>query len=109
MLAHDSPSLHLYLSINIRGPFLAGPALVAAAGYTLLGTSITMAVRYFAFFLSIQIFIGVTLVLMWVGNTHATDSKKGGTLAILATEGQFRPVPTNIFHKTDTPYYRKVI
>jgi hypothetical protein len=27
-----------------------------------------MAVRYFAFFLSVQIFIGVTLVLMWVGN-----------------------------------------
>jgi hypothetical protein len=60
--------LHLYLSINICGPFVAGPALVAAVGYILLVTSIAMAVRYFAFFLSVQIFIGVTLVLMWVGN-----------------------------------------
>lgn len=29
---------------NIRSPFVAGPALVAAAGYMLLGTSITVAV-----------------------------------------------------------------
>ena len=58
----------------------------------MLGASITVAVRYFALFLSVQIFISVTLVLMWVGNTHATDSKRGGTLATLAIGGQFGPV-----------------
>jgi hypothetical protein len=95
---------------NIRGPFAAGPALVAAVGYMVLGTSIAVAVRYFAFFLSVQIFIGVTLVLMWAGNTHATDPKGGGALAMLATGGQVGPVlGTNIFHETDTPYYRKTI
>jgi hypothetical protein len=55
---------------NIRGPFVADPALVAAVGYILLGTSIAVAVRYFAFFLLVQIFISVTLVLMWAGNTR---------------------------------------
>jgi MFS family permease len=94
--------------LHVRGPFVAGPALVAAIGYILLGTSTTVAVRYFAFFLSVQIFISVAMVLTWVGNTHATDSKRGGALAILATGGQCGPVlGTNVFPKTDAPYYRK--
>lgn len=73
--------------LNIRGPFVAGAALVAAIGYILLGTSTTMAVRYFGLFLSVQIFVSVAMILTWVGNTHTTDSKRGGALAILATDG----------------------
>lgn len=94
--------------VNIRGPFVAAPGLVAAIGYILLGTSKTVAVRYFGLFLATQIFISVAMTLTWVGNTHATDSKRAGAFAILATFGQCGPVLwTNIFPKTDAPYYRK--
>jgi MFS family permease len=94
--------------INIRGPFVAGPGLVAAIGYILLATSKTVAVRYFGLFLATQIFISVAMTLTWVGNTHATDSKRAGALAILATFGQCGPVlGTNIFPSSDEPYYRK--
>lgn len=94
--------------LNIRGPFMAGPALVTAVRYILLGTSTTVAVRYFTFFLSVQTFISVAMILTWVGNTHAMDSKRGGAFAILATGGQCGPVlGTNIFPKTDAPYYRQ--
>lgn len=99
-----------YLSdrLNIRGPFVALPGLVAAVGYILLATSDTVAVRYFGLFLATQIFISVAMVLTWVGNTHATDSKRAGAFAILATFGQCGPVlGTNIFPSTDKPYYRK--
>jgi hypothetical protein len=93
---------------GLRGPFVAGPALVAAIGYILLGTSTTVAVRYFGLFLAVQIFVSVAMVLTWVGNTHATDSKRAGALAILATGGQCGPVlGTNIFPTADKPYYRK--
>ena len=84
---------------------MAGPALVAAVGYILLGTSTTVAVRYF---LSVQIFISVAMILTWVGNAHATGSKRGGAFAMLAAGGQGGPVlGTNIFPKTDAPYYRE--
>lgn len=93
---------------TIRGPFVAVPGLVAAIGYILLGTSKTVAVRYFGLFLATQIFISVAMTLTWVANTHATDSKRAGAFAILATFGQCGPVlGTNIFPKSDAPYYRK--
>lgn len=93
--------------INYRGPFVAGAALVAAVGYILLGTTTGVAPRYFGLFLATQIFVSVALILTWVGNTHATDSKRAAGLAILATMGQCGPVlGTNIFPKTDKPYYR---
>lgn len=48
------------------------------------------------------------MTLTWVGNTHATDSKRAVALAVLATGGQCGPVlGTNIFPKSDKPYYRK--
>lgn len=97
---NDNPTNH--------NPPLHLLALVAAIGYILLGTSRTVAVRYFGLFLSVQIFISVAMVLTWVGNTHATDSKRAGALAILATGGQCGPVlGTNIFPKAEAPYYRK--
>jgi hypothetical protein len=39
--------------LNVRGPFVAGAALVAAIGYILLGTSTAVAVRYFGPFLPV--------------------------------------------------------
>lgn len=94
--------------VQLRGPFVVGAALIAAIGYILLATQETVAVRYFGMFLATQIFVSVALILTWVGNTHATDSKRAGALAILATGGQCGPVlGTNIFPEEDGPYYRK--
>jgi hypothetical protein len=69
--------------LNFRGSFATGLALVAAISYILLGTSTTVAVRYSAFFLSVQIFINVALLLMWVGKTHVTNSKRGRALHVI--------------------------
>ncbi|KAN0099230.1 MFS general substrate transporter [Hyaloscypha variabilis] len=94
--------------VGVRGPFVAGAGLVAAIGYILLATQKTVAVRYFGFFLATIIFTSVALVLSWVSNTHATDSKRAAGLAILATGGQCGPVlGTNIFPPNDAPFYRK--
>ena len=94
--------------VGYRGPFVAIPALIAAVGYILLGATSTTAVRYFGLFLAVQIFCSVAMLLIWVANTHATDSKRAGGLAILATGGQCGPVlGTNVFPTTDAPYYRK--
>ena len=94
--------------VGHRGGFVAGPALVAAVGYIILGTTTGVAPRYFGLFLSTQIFISVAMLLTWVGNSHATDSKRAAGLVVLATMGQCGPVlGTNVFPKTDEPYYRK--
>ena len=94
--------------VGYRGPFVAGASIVAAIGYIMLGTGTSVAVRYTGLFLATQIFVSVAMVLIWVANTHATDSKRAGALAILATGGQCGPVlGTNIFPTTDKPYYRK--
>jgi len=94
--------------VGLRGPFVAGPALLAAVGYIILGTTTGVGPRYFGLFLAVLIFVSVAMVLTWVGNTHATDSKRAAGLAILATGGQCGPVlGTNIFPKSDAPYYRK--
>jgi MFS family permease len=94
--------------VGFRGPFVAGAALIAAIGYILLATSTVVAVRYFGIFLAVMIFVSVALVLTWVGNTHATDSKRAAGLAILATGGQCGPIlGTQIFPTHDMPYYRE--
>jgi MFS family permease len=94
--------------VGVRGPFVAGAALVAAIGYILLATQTTVGVRYFGFFLATIIFASVALLLVWVSNTHATDSKRAAGLAILATGGQCGPVlGTNIFPANEAPLYRK--
>jgi MFS family permease len=94
--------------LQMRGIFVAGPALLAAVGYIILGTTSSTGPRYFGLFLAVLIFVSVAMTLTWVGNTHATDSKRAVALAILATGGQCGPVlGTNIFPKSDKPYYRK--
>ncbi|ETI24496.1 hypothetical protein G647_03865 [Cladophialophora carrionii CBS 160.54] len=94
--------------VQMRGIFVATPALLAAVGYIILGTTSSTGPRYFALFLAVLIFVSVAMTLTWVGNTHATDSKRAVALAILATGGQCGPVlGTNIFPKSEGPYYRK--
>lgn len=93
---------------RLRGPFLAGAALLAAIGYIILATTTGVGPRYFGLFLATLIFVSVAQCLTWVGNTHATDSKRAAGLALLATGGQCGPVlGTRIFPKSDKPYYRK--
>lgn len=94
--------------VQMRGIFVVCPALVAGVGYIILGTTSTTGPRYFALFLAVLIFVSVAMLLIWVANTHATDSKRAVGLSILATFGQCGPVlGTNIFPKSEAPYYRK--
>lgn len=78
--------------VGLRGPFVSICALIAAVGYVILGTTDGVGPRYFALFLSVLIFVSVAQLLSWVGNTHATDSKRAGGLAIMATMGQCGPI-----------------
>lgn len=78
--------------VGVRGPFVAAFGIVGAIGYIILGTATGVAPRYFALFLSTLIFVSVAQLLMWVGNNHATDSRRAAGLGILATMGQCGPV-----------------
>ena len=78
--------------VGVRGPFVSLFGLVGSIGYIILGTTSSTAPRYFGLFLSTMIFTSVAQLLIWVGNTHATDSKRAGGLAILATMGQCGPI-----------------
>jgi len=94
--------------LRIRGPFVAAAAMTSAIGYICLATSTSVGVRYFGIMLTPIVFTSSALILSWVSNSHATDSKRAGALALLATGGQCGPVlGTNIFPLADEPYYRK--
>ncbi|GJN73727.1 hypothetical protein PCL_02722 [Purpureocillium lilacinum] len=94
--------------LKIRGPFIIGAAVSAAVGYAVLATTSSVAPRYFGLFLATQMFVCIAIILAWVSNTHATDSRRAVALAILATGGQCGPmVGTNIFPVKDKPFYRR--
>ncbi|RGP71255.1 hypothetical protein FLONG3_7205 [Fusarium longipes] len=93
---------------KLRGPFVAAAAMVSTVGYCLLGVSSGVAARYVGVFLSVQIFVSISILLPWVSSVHNTESKRAGGWAIFATLGQFGPlVGTNIFPKNQGPYYHK--
>ncbi|EWZ50804.1 hypothetical protein FOZG_01181 [Fusarium oxysporum Fo47] len=93
---------------KLRGPFVAAAAIVSTVGYCLLGVSEGVAARYAGVFLSVQIFVSISILLPWVSSLHHTESKRAGGWAIFATLGQFGPlVGTNIFPKDQGPYYHK--
>ena len=94
--------------LRLRGLFCGGAALVAAIGFILQASVESGAVRYFATFLSVNIFCSVALLLAWTANLHATESKRAGGYTILATIGQCGPLlGTNLFPDSEKPYYRK--
>ena len=98
-----------YLSdkTGVRGPYCGGAALVAAIGFILSATVTSGPVRYFATFLSVQVFCCVALTLAWVANIHATESKRAGAYTLLATIGQCGPLlGTNVFPSSQKPFYR---
>ncbi|RKK81428.1 hypothetical protein BFJ69_g3708 [Fusarium oxysporum] len=84
------------------------PTIISEMGYCLLGVSEGVAARYAGVFLSVQIFVSISILLPWVSSVHHTESKRAGGWAIFATLGQFGPlVGTNIFPKDQGPYYHK--
>lgn len=110
---------------QMRGPFCALAATMGAIGFIIQATCSTTAVRYFAIFLSVEIFASVALLLAWTANIHSTESKRAGGYTVLATIGQCGPllgeyraesihndkanarVGTNVFPASEAPYYRK--
>ncbi|CAF3487002.1 unnamed protein product [Fusarium graminearum] len=93
---------------KVRGPFVAAAATVSTIGYCLLSVSSAVTARYIGVFLSVQIFVSISILLPWVSSVHRTESKRAGGWAIFATLGQFGPlVGTNIFPKDQGPYYHK--
>ncbi|EMC93083.1 hypothetical protein BAUCODRAFT_77488 [Baudoinia panamericana UAMH 10762] len=93
---------------KMRGPFCALAASLGAIGFIIQATCTTTGVRYFGIFLSVQIFASVALLLAWVANIHATESKRAGGYTVLATIGQCGPLlGTNVFPASEKPYYRK--
>jgi MFS family permease len=94
--------------LRMRGPFVYGMAFIAAIGFLIMAVATKTAVRYFAIFLCVLIFVSVAIILAWVANYSATDSKRAGGLWILQTIGQCGPLlGTNVFPAEDAPYYRK--
>ena len=92
---------------GVRGPFCVGASLVAAIGFILSATVTFGPVRYFATFLSVQVFCCVALTLAWVANINATESKRAGAYTMLATIGQCGPLlGTNVFPSSQGPLYR---
>jgi len=93
---------------KMRGPFCFTPAMVAAIGFIMQATTKTTTARYIGVFLAVQVFVCVAVILAWTANIHGTESKRAGGMTILATIGQFGPLlGTNVFPKSDAPYYKK--
>ncbi|CAG1979626.1 unnamed protein product [Fusarium graminearum] len=79
---------------KVRGPFVAAAATVSTIGYCLLSVSSAVTARYIGVFLSVQIFVSISILLPWVSSVHRTESKRAGGWAIFATLGQFGPLLT---------------
>lgn len=77
---------------KMRGPFCGLAATIGGIGFIIQATCSTTGVRYFAIFMSVQIFASVALLLSWTANIHATESKRAGGYTVLATIGQCGPV-----------------
>ena len=93
---------------KMRGPFCAFTGLISGIGFIINATTTTTGPRYFSIFLSVLIFASVALLLAWVANIHATESRRAGGYTVLATLGQCGPLlGTNVFPAGDAPLYRK--
>ena len=77
---------------QMRGPFCALAATLAGVGFIINATTTTTGPRYFSIFLSVEIFASVALLLAWVSNIHATESRRAGGYTVLATVGQCGPL-----------------
>ena len=94
--------------VRMRGPFICGASLIAAAGFIMLATTTSTAARYTGVFLAVLIFVCVSLLLSWTANLHASESKRTAGYVVLSTIGQCGPLlGTNVFPSDEAPYYRK--
>ena len=90
--------------LQMRGPFVALSAGLAAIGFIVEAATTSVASRYFGIFLSILVFASVAGLLAWTANIHATESKRAGGYTVLATLGQCGPLlGTNVFPESDAP------
>lgn len=91
-----------------RGPFVALASTIAGVGFVVNASVEGTGPRYFSAFFSVCIFASVALLLAWTANIHATESKRSGGYAILATIGQCGPLlGTNVFPESEKPRYTK--
>ncbi|KUJ22189.1 MFS general substrate transporter [Mollisia scopiformis] len=94
--------------VRLRGPFASFFALLAAIGFIILGTATSVTARYVGIFLTVNIFVTTTIILIWNSNINATGSKRAGGLWIMMTVGQCGTLlGTNIFPSSERPFYRK--
>lgn len=86
--------LFCYLSdkFQVRGPFCFAGAMLGAIGFIINATTTGAAPRYFAIFLSVEIFASVAILLAWVSNIHATESRRAGAYTVLGFVGQCGPL-----------------
>ncbi|KAF2769581.1 MFS general substrate transporter [Teratosphaeria nubilosa] len=93
---------------KVRGPFVAVGGILGFIGFVMQATSKNIGVRYAGIFFSVNIFASVALLLAWVSNIHAAESRRAGGFTVLATLGQCGPLlGTNVFPATEAPYYHK--
>jgi len=101
--------------------------LVAAIGFILFASTTASAPRYLGVFLAVQCIFCLSLLLAWVANMHATESKRAGGCIVLGrssdnavwylgvsnnlskpredfTKNHDR---TDLFPADEKPYYRK--
>lgn len=78
--------------LQVRGPFCFTAAMLGAIGFIINATTTTAAPRYFSIFLSVEIFASVSILLAWVSNLNATESKRAGAYTVLSTIGQCGPL-----------------
>lgn len=95
--------------VRQRGLIIAGLSVVAGAGYLLLATCHSVAVRYLGVFLAAAgVFPAIANILPWVLNNQGTDTKRGVGIAMLNIIGQCGPIlGTRIFPTAQQPYYVK--
>lgn len=92
-----------------RGVFIIFFCCAGAAGYIILATVQTIAVRFFATFLVCAgVFPAVALTFTWVTDNQGSASKRGSGLALFGMFGQCGPIlGARLFPDEDGPWYSR--
>ncbi|KAI1051562.1 hypothetical protein LB506_003801 [Fusarium annulatum] len=92
---------------RVRGIPISVGGLIAGAGYICLGLLKDDLSRYITCFLAVTgTYMAFPIVLTWITSTFAGDTKAGVGLGIvIAVTHAVGVAASNIYPKTDTPYY----
>ena len=92
-----------------RGYTIMALSALGAAGYIMLDTSHSVAVRYTGTYLAAAgVFPSIINVLPWTLNNQGSDSKRAGGIVALNLIGQCGPLlGTRVYPATQKPYYKK--